>query len=109
MSNEPVSSFNDVHRFIKKFAKQIQKQRERSENKGLTYLIVPDVEKQGDIQKCFFHIWLMNVPNADKSFFCGIISQELIIYYWKKHEQHCGRIELDKIIESGHTSNDKWT
>lgn len=108
MSNEPVTSFNDVHSFIKKFTKRLQKQRERSESKDLAYLIVPDVEEQGDIQKWFLHIWLMNVPNTDKVFFCDIISQDLIIYHWKKHEQHYGRSELYKIFDSGRTSNGKW-
>jgi len=108
IAKEDIIAFDEVYSFIKKFIKRMQKQRERSVSKDLAYLIIPDYAEQDGIQKWFVHIWLQNVPNAEKAFFCDIISEKKIIYHWKKHEKNYGKSELYKIYNSGYTTNNRW-
>ena len=108
IAKEPVTAFDDEYNFIKKLTKRLQKQRERSESKDLAYLIVPDFAERKEVQEWFLHIWLQNIPKADKAFSYDIISEKEIIYHWKKHELHYGKSELYKIYDSGYTTNNKW-
>ena len=108
IAKNDTTNFDNTHRFIKAFTKRMQKQRERSESKDLAYLIVPDFDEQDNVQKWFLHIWLMNVPNADKAFSYDIISEKEIIHHWKKHETKYGKSELYKIYGNGYTTNGNW-
>mgnify|MGYP003290935638 CR=1 FL=1 len=108
ISKEDVTDFDDVYKFIGTLTNRLQRMKERTEEKNFHYMIVPDFEEQGGIQKWFLHIWLMNVPNPDKAFTQEPVSGKKIIYHWNKYERQNGRSELYKIYSTGYTTNGKW-
>ena len=108
LAKEPVTTFDDAYKITKKLRDRLDKQRERTKEKNFAYLIVPDFTEQGSVQKWFLHIWLMNVPNAEKAFSQDPVSGEKIIYHWKKYEKQNGYSELYKIYSSGKTTNGQW-
>ena len=108
LAKESVTTFDDAYKIINTLCNRLKKQRERTEEKNFAYLIVPDFTEQGSVQKWFLHIWLMNVPNAEKAFSQDPVSGEKIIYHWKKYEKQNGYSELYKIYDSGYTTNGQW-
>lgn len=108
LAKEDITTFDDAYKIINTLCNRLKKQRERTEEKNFAYLIVPDFTEQGSVQKWFLHIWLMNVPNAEKAFSQDPVSGEKIIYHWKKYEKQNGYSELYKIYSSGKTTNGQW-
>lgn len=108
LDKEPVITFDDAYKITKKLRNRLEKQRERTEEKNFAYLIVPDFTEQGSMQKWFLHIWLMNVPKPEKAFSQDLVSEQKIIYHWKKYEKQNGYSELYKIYDSGRTTNGQW-
>ena len=108
LAKEPVTTFDDAYKITKKLRDRLDKQRERTEEKNFVYLIVPDFTEQGSVQKWFLHIWLMNVPNAEKAFLQDLVSEKKITYHWKKYEKQNGYSELYKIYDSGKATNGQW-
>ena len=107
ISKEDVTDFDAVYKAIQTITDRLRKQRERKE-KNLSYLIIPDFNEQNNVKKWFLHIWLMNVPEADKAFSKDIVSEKKITYHWKKYEKQNGISELYKIYSSGYTTNNRW-
>lgn len=108
IAKEDVTAFDDVCKAIQTITDRLRKQRERTEEKNLAYLIVPDFNEQENVQKWFLHIWLMNVPETDKAFSKDLIAEKKITYHWKKYENQNGRSELYKIYSSGRVSNNQY-
>ena len=108
LAKEDITSFDDAYNITQKLRDRLDKQRERTEEKNLAYLIIPDFTEQDGVQKWFLHIWLMNVPKPDKAFAQEPVSEKKIIYHWKKYEKLNGRSKLYKIYSSGRTTNNRW-
>ena len=108
VSNENITDFAALHIFRKAFTKRLQKTRERSKQKNLGYLIIPDFELKEENPDWFIHIWLMNYPNDDKCFHIKEIADKKLMYFWPKFEQSYGRTELYKIYDSGYVTNGQY-
>lgn len=108
LAKDDITSFADAYKIINTLNNRLRKQRERTEEKNFAYLIIPDFTEQDSIQKWFLHIWLMNVPNAEKAFSQDLVSEKKIVYHWNKYEKQNGRSELYKIYSTGYTTNGKW-
>jgi len=50
----------------------------------------------------------MNVPKPEKAFSQDLVSEQKIIYHWKKYEKQNGYSELYKIYDSGKATNGQW-